>query len=111
MVGPHHLLTCGHNVYDTKVKAWADEITVYPALNEAQAPFGFAKAIKAYTFSNWTERGERQYDIALLILDKSIGKETGWGGLLSEEDQELSKEEVNIYGYPGDKGFKQMWGM
>ncbi len=111
MVGPHHLLTCGHNVYDTKAKAWANEITVYPALNEAQAPFGFAKAIKAYTFSNWTERGERQYDIALLILDKSIGKETGWGGLLSEEDQDLSKEEVNIYGYPGDKGFKQMWGM
>ena len=112
MVGPHHLLTCGHNVYDSALKQWAEEITAYPALNESHAPFGKVRVVRVYTFSNWVDQGDEKYDIALLILNLSVGKFTGWAGLLCTGDRELSQEEeVNIVGYPGDKGSKQMWGM
>jgi len=119
MVGPHHLLTCGHNVC-TRGKGWAKEISVYPALNGKVAPFGCAKVTKAYTFQSWQSREDQQFDMALLLLDKPIGDYTGWGGLLNSTEAELSQERVTITGYPGDNGFPeddvdknctQMWGM
>lgn len=111
MVGPHHLLTCGHCVYDFDKSAWAQEISVYPALNGEMAPFGCVKVTKAYVFKSWQGQGNQQFDMALLLLDQPIGDYTGWGGLLSTSDTELSQEKVHITGYPGDKGFKQMWSM
>lgn len=114
MVGPQHLLTCGHNVYNPTKNEWAQEINVYPALNGKSAPFGEAKVTKVYTFTDWTQNGDPKYDIALLILSEPIGKYTGWGSMLCPDDATLSQNEVNIYGYPGDKGnkcFEELWGM
>jgi V8-like Glu-specific endopeptidase len=110
IVGPHHLLTCGHCVYDFQKKILFDNISVYPALNGVVAPF-FAKATKAYMFKTWRDSGNQQFDMALLLLDQPIGNYVGWGGLLSTADKDLEQESVNITGYPGDKGFKQMWSM
>jgi V8-like Glu-specific endopeptidase len=111
LVGPHHVLTCGHNIYDIEKNIWAEEITVYPALNGDNAPFGSAKVVKAFAFTQYTDNNDECYDIALLILNKSIGKYTGWAGMLSAPDDQLIQEKVNIVGYPGDKGRSQMWGM
>jgi V8-like Glu-specific endopeptidase len=111
LIGPHHLLTCGHNLYDHKIEKWADEILVYPALNSKDAPFGEAKVTKAYTFKNWVNQKDKRFDIALLILDSSIGKYTGWGGISSVDDSTLSKKKVHITGYPGDKNLNEMWSM
>lgn len=111
MVGPYHLLTCGHCVYDFDKMFWAEEIDVYPALNGKMAPFGKAQVTKAYVFKRWVNQGDQQFDIALLLLDQPIGDYVGWGGLLSTTDTELEQEKVNITGYPGDKGFKYMWSM
>ncbi|WP_194848288.1 trypsin-like serine peptidase [Candidatus Neptunochlamydia vexilliferae] len=111
LIGPHHVLTCGHNVYDIKTKKWATKITAYPGRNEKSAPYGKATVIKAYTFNNYTNNKERAYDIALLLLDRSVGKYTGWGGLCSAPDDSLKGATFNITGYPGDKGLDQMWSM
>ncbi len=111
MVGPHHLLTCGHNVYDTKEKKWAESITVFPALNDDHAPFGQVKVVKVYIYTNWTMQADKKFDIALLILNQSIGKYTGWGGVVCIDDQHILQEKIHITGYPGDKGLKQMWSM
>lgn len=113
LVGPHHLLTCGHNVYDPQKKIWADKILAYPALNKKSAPFGVVEIVKAYTFTDWTNHGDHKFDIALLILNQSIGFYTGWGGLLNTNDQALANEKVHITGYPGDgdKNCDEMWSM
>jgi len=111
LVGPHHLLTCAHNIYKFKQRMWASEITVYPALNGKQVPFGQIKVTRVYTFTQYTQNKDSQYDLALLILEKSIGKYTGWAGLLSAPDRDLTNKEVQIHGYPGDKNFTEMWGM
>ncbi len=107
LVGSHHVLTCGHNVYETDNNIWAEEITVYPALNGNHAPFGCVKVVKAFTFTQYTDQNDERYDMALLILGKSIGKYTGWSGMLSAPDDQLFQEKVNIVGYPGDKGLTQ----
>src|SRR5579872_924786 len=106
LVGPHHVLTCGDHVYDDE---WAESIAVYPALNARIAPFGAFNVVKAYTFTQWTEQKDSRYNIALLILNESIGEFTGWNGLLSTPDSYLLNEEVNIIGYPADKSFTEMW--
>ena len=111
LVGPHHVLTCGHNVYNRSQGGWADRISVYPALNGTAAPFGVIKVMKAYTFTDWTNNKDGKFDIALLVLDQSIGFYTGWGGILSTRDSIISGKKVHVTGYPGDKNFNEMWSM
>lgn len=111
MVGPHQLLTCAHNVFDTIKKKWAEKIMAFPALNDNYAPFGKVDVVKVYLYANWTNHGDKKFDIALLILNQAIGKYTGWGGILCIPDQQIEQEKINITGYPGDKGLKQMWSM
>lgn len=111
LVGPHHILTCGHNIYDIDENIWAEEITIYPALNGDYAPFGSVKVAKVYTFKQYVNNRDECYDMALLVLNTSIGKFTGWGGMLSVPDDQFLNEEVNIFGYPADKGKTLMWGM
>lgn len=112
IVGPHHLLTCAHCVYKFDEGAFFEEISVYPALNDAVAPFNKVKATRAYMFKVYQDQGDGQFDMALLLLNQSIGDYTGWGSLLSADDAQLYPEMVHITGYPGDKGNgKQMWSM
>jgi len=112
LVGPHHVLTAAHCVYDWKNNlGWASSINIHPALNDKVAPFGSIKIAKAYTFLEWTQRGNPKYDMALLVLEKSIGLDTGWGGMISCSEASLKSLKVNITGYPADKGFKQLWTM
>lgn len=109
--GPQHVLTCGHNIFDEKKKRWAKSITVYPALNGQHAPFGKVSVAKVYTYSDWTQNGDRRFDIAVLVLSEPIGRYTGWGGVVCTPDAAILEEQIHITGYPGDKGLRQMWGM
>lgn len=111
LVGPHHILTAAHNVYSNDTKEWAQDISVCLGLNGKAAPFGTLKVVKAHTFKQWVNEHNKSFDIALLVLDRSIGSEIGWSGLLSLDDESLLKEEVHVTGYPGDKGFTKMMTM
>ena len=111
LIGPHHILTAAHNVYSSAAKEWAQNITVRLGLNGKAAPFGALKVVKAHTFKQWVQGGDIAHDMALLVLDRSIGSEIGWSGLLSLDDETLLKEDVHVTGYPGDKGFTEMMTM
>ncbi len=111
LVGPHHILTCGHNVYDRDSKQWVTRINGFFALNENAAPFDVVQAVRIYVHNKWVEHGDRNYDLALLVIDKSLGLKIGWSGLMYLPDEKIKKKEISITGYPGDKGFKQMWHM
>lgn len=111
LIGPHHLLTAAHNVYDVDKKEWARSISVRLGLNEAVAPFGEIKVAKAYTFDQWVQNKDSNYDMALITLSNSIGYKTGWAGVVSLEDESLVKKNVTITGYPGDMGFNKMMKM
>jgi hypothetical protein len=92
LVGPHHILTSCTPICDPQQKTWADEILVSTAKTYP--------VVKVYTFSEWTQKQNPHYNIALLILGKSIGKHTGWSGMLSIPDSFLQDERVHILKVP-----------
>jgi hypothetical protein len=89
-VGPHHILTSCKHIYNSQEKTWADEIHVSCIKNYP--------VVKVYIFTEWTRTQNRHYNIALLILGKSIGKYTGWSGMLSVPDIFLQREIVHVLG-------------
>ena len=108
LVGPHHVLTAGHNVYNNKFgdkeeEKWANSISISLGLNEDFAPFKERKVVKAYTFRKWVKDKEKGYDMALLLLDQSIGNDIGYAGLLCLDDKDILNETVTITGYPDTK--------
>lgn len=111
LVGPHHILTAGHNVYSPITKDWVKKVVVRPGLNESSANFGEHSATKVYTFKEWIKDQNPSFDMALITLGHSIGLETGWAGLLVDNDETLKDEAIHVTGYPGDKGFNQLWTM
>jgi V8-like Glu-specific endopeptidase len=40
----------------------------------------------------------------MLILDRDIGRQAGWYGIASPSDDLLSELNINVTGYPGEKG-------
>lgn len=111
LIGPRHVLTCGHNVYDNKT-GWAESIKVYPGRHGTYAPFGETKVARVYIFKKWEETQEKTYDIALLVLDDPVGTSSGWGGIKCALSKKSSlfdeKNRFSVTGYPGDKGFNYM---
>lgn len=96
LIGPHHVLTCAHNVYK-KNRGWATQIEVH-------APSGdTAQVTRAHVFENWTNREDPEYDMALLILNWSIGYDSGYGILSCAKFETLKVKEVHLTGYSGPK--------
>lgn len=123
LIGPHHFLTAAHCVYNEKDNEWADTVNVRLGLNEDEVPFGKIKVKEIYTFKEWDESQDMDFDMALLVLNKSIGLTSGWSGLRVVDDADLQDKNVSVIGYPGDKGSvierngtkyqkcDQLWGM
>ena len=99
LIGPHHVLTARHNVVD-ELGDWMNKIYVVPALDDDnKAHYGYGKAIKIYTFDNLYD--DNAFDMALLIIDKSLGKNTGWMGMYAyHESQDLTQNKPFLSGYP-----------
>ena len=92
LVGPRHVLTSSDLIYSPlSAQGWASEITVQSILNGP-----IYAVLKAYTFTEWTEQKDPRYNIALLILSKSLKKYTGWSGMLSVPDSYLQGRKVSI---------------
>lgn len=111
LVGPHHFLTAGHCVYKPAEGIVAANIRIRLGLNGKAALYGEVLGTKVYLYNQWMTSENRDFDIALVILNQSIGHETGWAGLLCLEDKELRGHDIHVTGYPGDKGFTTMWTM
>jgi hypothetical protein len=93
VVGPRHVLTSGDLVYTPQ--GWASKIKVENISNMPPC-----KVVRVYAFKEWTEQHNPHYNIALLILGKSIGKHAGWSGMLSVPDSFLYEERVHVLKAP-----------
>ena len=89
LVGPRHVLTSGYPIYSPQ--GWAQEVTVITLVDKRSSPID-----RAYAFSDKSEHKNPSYNIALLILHKSLGKVLGYSGLLSTSDSHLQNEKVYI---------------
>ncbi|WP_032113531.1 trypsin-like serine peptidase [Candidatus Paracaedibacter symbiosus] len=117
LVGPNHVLTAGHNLYNRTKRQWPDEVWFSPGRRGKNFPFGYSKGSILLCHKEWLDhRGSKKddYDLGMIILDRAIGNEAGWSGLLYAPDIFFDQWEIAVTGYPGEKGSKdyystQMW--
>lgn len=112
MVNRHHILTAGHCVYSKSDGGWATTIRFCPAQDESNQPFGAFTAVRLLSVTGWTSNQDSDWDMGMLILGADAGNQTGWFGVVTfGSDSSLQNARVNVTGYPGDKGGRQMWTM
>jgi glutamyl endopeptidase len=107
LVGPHHVLTAGHCVYNVDNNKWYKRIEFSPGRNGDQFPYGTVGWKKALAVNGWTENHDERFDYAMIILDHDVGNQTGWLGFAYQEP--MPPYLININGYPGDKPEGTMW--
>lgn len=107
LIGPRHVLTAGHCVYNIKNNKWYSKLSFSPGQNGASRPYGKIAWKRAISVKGWTKNKKRNYDYAMIILKKNIGNTVGWMGYGWKKP--MPKYNVNINGYPGDKPFGTMW--
>ncbi|MCP3868994.1 MAG: trypsin-like serine protease [Gammaproteobacteria bacterium] len=107
LIGPRHVLTAGHCVYNIRNDKWYRKLSFTPGQNGSVKPYGKIGWKRAISVKGWTKKHKRNYDYAMIILNKDVGKTVGWMGYGWKRP--MPKYNVNINGYPGDKDHGTMW--
>lgn len=107
LIGPNHVLTAAHNLYDRHGSGWVKQIRFAPGRHHDDYPRGDYKGCILLIPKKWGDRTFKeyeQYDYGIVILDSPIGVSLGWSGLLSLPGDLLQGTILSLTGYPGDKG-------
>ena len=105
LVGPHHILTCAHIVYDHEAhegEGYALAIDAVFGFKEDKAFLGVARGVRVYVYKQFIDHHDKKFDIALVILERSQRHEIGWCGLMCLPEQDLSNETISVTGYPSN---------
>lgn len=105
LIGPRHVLTAGHCVYNIRTNKWYSRLNFTPGQNGSSRPYGTIKWARAISVRGWTRSHKRNYDYAMIVLKKN--PRVGWMGYGWKSP--MPKYNVNINGYPGDKPRGTMW--
>ena len=121
-IGPKTILTAGHNIWDdlTNAKLPNNKIWISAARNGATLPFGTINPVNVIPSHGGFSSADfsTSKDYAILHLAHSLGNTTGYFGqgkwakdatgsqILSTNNLPVSpsKLQLNLCGYPGDKG-------
>lgn len=110
LIGPRHVLTAGHCVYDISSNTWYPSHKFAPGRNSAAAkpePYGNIDWKTVISVKGYTQSHLQDFDYAMIVLKKNIGNKTGW--MDYNYSFFLPLLSVNINGYPGDKKKGTMW--
>jgi V8-like Glu-specific endopeptidase len=107
LVGPRHVLTAGHCVYNRDERNWYRNLDFWPGQNANHSPFGKATWKQAFTMTGYITEGHSDFDVAMIVLNQDIGRSAGWVAFGYREP--LPKYNINVIGFPGDKEKFTMW--
>lgn len=107
LIGPRHVLTAGHCVYNISTDEWYDKLDFSPGQSGEEQPYGKIRWERVITVRGWTELHSTAYDYAMIVLAEPIGYTTGWLGFGYVTGQWIRN--ANIAGYPADKPAGSMW--
>lgn len=104
LIHPGYILTGGHCVKSKFDSSYAVSCTVVPAYNLGKRPFGLTTTTNWYSFTQWTQNGNLDYDIAIMGLSSPLGNTTGWLDLAYHSNDSFFTSTSNVFysfGYPG----------
>ncbi|WP_435105586.1 trypsin-like serine peptidase [Arhodomonas sp. AD133] len=107
LIGPRHVLTAGHCVYNIYTDQWYSQLDFSPGQDGSYRPYGEIGWQWAITVQGWTNSHDRNYDYAMIVLDEDVGQQVGW--MAFGWKKPMPKYNVNINGYPSDKPSGTMW--
>ena len=115
LIGPKHVLTAAHCVYEPDTQSWVKDIKFYPGrYGERALPFGATDWERIYiprAYHELMEQSDRlqkayPYDYAVVVLKENIGESLGWMGYKAITEPPKS---IVLTGYPGDKPLGTLW--
>jgi V8-like Glu-specific endopeptidase len=113
LVAPRTVITAGHCVFMRDQGGWARSIEVIPGKDGAEMPFGSVVATRFASVVGWKRDGDREYDYGTILLPagQALGARVGHFGFADYDDAALGGAQLNLSGYPGDKGMgaTQWW--
>lgn len=103
LIDSGHVLTAGHCVHDLNHGGWATSMTIVPAYNNGDEPYGSAVATGYYSWTAWTTSRDFDHDMGVVRLDRPVGALTGWHGYgYNDDDAFFTGTTFNNPGYPGE---------
>jgi len=110
LAAPNLVVTAGHCVYMQNQGGWATHVEIRPARNGTYAPLEFTSTL-ALSVAGWVNDQDPASDYGALVLANNYAAQVpGYYGYATLADSEISREIVNVVGYPIDKAKGTMWG-
>jgi glutamyl endopeptidase len=106
LIGPRHVLTSGHCVHSGGPDGdWYDDFEFYPGQSRSYEP-DHIDGVSAWALGGWINRGDSEYDIAIVRLEEN----SGLGFVSFGYNNALSNDwNMRSHGYPGDKDYGTQW--
>ncbi len=104
LIGPNHVLTAGHCVYEFEKKMWFKNLDFHRG-KSCDPNTGELYSWKlAITVKGWKDFGYPSYDYAIIVVSKTSPQWMTFGWSNS-----LHKANTQVVGYPSDKEDRCMW--
>jgi V8-like Glu-specific endopeptidase len=113
------VVMAGHCVFNTRQGRWSGHSDVIPGLNGTfgnrifDEPFGRWNVSYITTYTQWKNRGNINYDLAVVRYfpnenNETIGSVVGYAGVASirNVNSDRNLQQSSITGYPGDRRYR-----